>query len=821
MDTLAIDHLDKKRRLTTAGQAAGLFLSALLSVSPAEGRQASDADGARPDDPVPLRLSRFSEADAAIAIDGRLDELPWRTTTPSSDLLVVQPDTLAAPAHQTDIRIFYTEKGVYVGYDMEQPSETLIQRYTPRDARDESRDFVSLTLDTSGDGRYGYWMSLALGDSQQDGTVLPERQFKRDWDGAWYGGTAVTERGWSAEYFIPWSQMAMPKQDQIRRIGFYASRNVGYLNERYAWPALPNSLPQYMSALQPLELEGVDPRQQWSIFPYASSTYDGIDDDTLWKAGLDAFWRPSSNFQLTATLNPDFGSAEADDVDVNLTANETFFPERRLFFLEGREVFDATPRASERNGGGGGGGNIFTLLNTRRIGGRPRRPEFPDGVALTSRESVVVADLLGAAKATGQIGGLRYGILGATEDDTTLLADDGNRYVGFGRDFGALRVLYEGSNGSDYRGLGFLTTAVLHPESDSLVYGGDFHYLSANGTFKLDGQAVHSDDDDTGKGYGAFTDFVYVPQQGQQHTLQLAWFDEQLAINDFGFNQRNDLKDLRYRYEWIRSGLKRIRNLRIAPFYRYAENVSEGLQVSGAYAMSFEATLNSLDRVDGFMGLFPSRYDDQNSFGNGSYAVRQRGRFELGYQTNEANALSFNGRYRYEGEDIDGEAHDYTLGLKWQPISNFALEASASYQDRDGWLLHQQDREFTMFESERWQPELKIRFFPNANQQLQLSLQWIGINAAESRFYSLPENSRRLVEGPKPPGDDDSFSISQLNLQVRYRWQIAPLSDLFVVYQRADRTRVLLNDFDDLFRDSWSNPLGDLFLIKLRYRVGS
>ena len=65
------------------------------------------------------------------------------------------------------------------------------------------------------------------------------------------------------------------------------------------------------------------------------------------------------------------------------------------------------------------------------------------------------------------------------------------------------------------------------------------------------------------------------------------------------------------------------------------------------------------------------------------------------------------------------------------------------------------------------------------------------------------------------------LEISQLNLQVRYRWQIAPLSDLFVVYQRGDRRRVGLTDFDDLFQNSWNDPLGDLFIIKLRYRLGS
>ena len=250
-----------------------------------------------------------------------------------------------------------------------------MQRHAPRDAFDVNRDTIGLNLDSSGSGRFGYWMTLALGDGQMDGTVLPERQYNREWDGVWYGATARTERGWSAEIFVPWSQMAMPKEDGVRRINFYSSRRVAHLDERWGWPALPSSQPRFMSLWQPLQFQGVDPRQQWSVFPYASTTFNQVGDDQS-KAGLDLFWRPSSNFQATATLNPDFGTVESDNVDVNLTSQETFFPEKRLFFVEGQEIFNTTARA------GAGGPQRLTVVNTRRIGGRPESPLLPPGVEI-------------------------------------------------------------------------------------------------------------------------------------------------------------------------------------------------------------------------------------------------------------------------------------------------------------------------------------------------------------------------------------------------------------------------------------------------------
>ena len=239
---------------------------------------------------------------------------------------------------------------------MRQPKETLIARLSSRDNREIKRDNINLTLDTSGEGRYGYWFGINLGDTQMDGTLLPERQFSNDWDGAWRGATTPLEDGWSAEMFIPWGIVSMPKVEGERRIGLYMSRFVAYLDERWGWPALPSTVPKFISALQSITVRNVDPKQQYSVFPSMGITSDGIDNDVQYRAGADFFWRPTTNLQLTATINPDFGIAESDDVVINLSATETFFPEKRLFFLEGQEIFTASPRADTRGQGVGNRG---------------------------------------------------------------------------------------------------------------------------------------------------------------------------------------------------------------------------------------------------------------------------------------------------------------------------------------------------------------------------------------------------------------------------------------------------------------------------------
>jgi hypothetical protein len=647
-----------------------------------------------------------------------------------------------------------------------------------------------------------------------DGTILPERQYGRDWDGAWYGATQVTDRGWSAEIYVPWSQVAMPKTDGKRRIGLYVSRRVAHLDERWGWPGLTETRPKFMSAMRSMELTNVNPRQQWSLFPYTSGTMDRIDDETRFKAGADFFWRPSSNFQLTATVNPDFGSVESDNVVVNLTADETFFPEKRLFFLEGNEIFDLSDQQAQ------GSRQPLRVVNTRRIGGRPRELTLPDGVELDRHQELKPADIIAATKATGQWGAIRYGVLTAFEDQTDYVASDGELYTMEGRDFGVFRVLYEDSRHAAYRGLGWISTLVAHPDADAVVHGTDIHLLSTSGKWNVNGQALYSDRDEEGSGTGLLADLTYTPRQGIRHSLEASFLDDKIDVNDLGFQRRNDANEYVYRFRWVRSGLSRIRNFRFTPFLRYGVN-GDGYVIDRGGALSGSVTFNNLNTLGGFVGIFPPRYDDRNSFDNGTFAVRRRVFSDLNLRTNTSRPLSLFVRLGARPEAVYGTSIESQLGVTWRPRDDLSMAVDVEHKDKNGWLLHQEDENFTTFNGSQWQPKLSLEYYPTARQQLQLTAQWVGIRAKEDRFYVLPDGTTELIEVPKPPGDSDDFSISQLNFQLRYRWQIAPLSDLFIVYTKGDNRETDLLSYGDMFDNNWNDPLGDQLVVKLRYRLGS
>jgi hypothetical protein len=784
-----------------------------------------------------IELAHLESESAGIKIDGKLDESVWATLPAYDDFRVIEPDTLAEVPYFTNVRVFYTMRGLYMGIDMEQPPDTLISRLSGRDDWRINRDSVGLTLDTSGEGRYGYWFEVALGDSLSDGTLLPERQYSRNWDGPWRGASSRTSNGWSVEFMIPWSTVSMPEGGDVRRMGMYMSRKVAYRDERWGWPALPWTQPKFMSVLQPLEMTGVAPRQQYNIYPFASVTTDEVEDKVRYKAGVDIFWRPTTNTQLTATLNPDFGTVESDDVVINLTATETFFPEKRLFFLEGQDIFVATPRAEIRGRGVGQGGAPYTMVNTRRIGGPPRDPEFDDDRKLDERVLLKPVELLGAAKVTGQVGRFRYGALAAFEEDYSLSGVCTGDCAGVldpgffaldrdGNDYGIARLLYEDSVGGAYRAVGVLSTAVLNPERDAIVHGLDWHYLTANGKLKVDGQAFVSDIDDerTGEetGYGGFVDFEYTFSQGVRQRLGIEYLDQDVNINDLGFLERNDSFRIRAAHSRTKSdlGWARDNDFDVRAF---AQRNDEGDFTGGGVFVSDRLALNNLSRLVMRGSYFPASYDDLNSFGNGTYKIEQRGSLNVFFETDSSQPLQlgFGGGWRQE--HLGGNTYRAEGKIVWRPSDRFNLRLDLAYDDRHGWLLHQQDSLMNTFDAEQWLPKFSADYFLTARQQFRVSLQWVGIKAIEDETFLIPEEPGDLIPIPRPDGPPRDFSISQLSLQLRYRWEIAPLSDLFIVYTRlADETRPLRGEsFKDIFTDAYDAPLVDGLVVKLRYRLGS
>ena len=766
------------------------------------------------------QITRIEQSDAEITIDGFIDEDVWKDLPVIDGMKVIDPDTLADTPYETHVRFFYTERGIYLSAMNFQPQETLMARMTSRDVKLERDGFV-VAIDASGEGLYGFYLRINLGNSLTDATILPERTFNFQWDGPWLARTQALENGWSAEYYIPWSMMPLPQVDDDRKIGIYLERQVGHLQgEAWANPPLPGTVNQFLSAFEKYELKDIEPRRQLTYYPFASGIYDGVRDESTYKVGTEIFWRPTSNSLLSASLNPDFGNVESDDVVVNLTAFEVFFPERRVFFLEGQDVFNTSPRTSGRGGPGG----PISLLNTRRIGGAAIH-DVPDEVNVVPTDLSQPSELLGAVKLTGQSGNWRYGTLLASETESQIAGtlDDGTQVTlnAVGRDFSIARLLYEDTSSGGRRAIGWMGTNLSHPTIDATAHAVDMHYFSADNRFVIDTQIMHSNvDGKTGNGF--LGDVAFRPRRGLQHGLRATYIDDTLDINELGFLTRNDQMNLDYNMFNIESDVPGLRQRTTSLFISNQWNTDGEPVRLGLFLNRGYNTINN-NTYDVSLRYFPERIDDRLGRGTGDFKVEGRYGLNLGFRTNPADKLAFNFDLNLDQDELGPARTGASARFTWRPNDRFSSDLRLDYTDREALLVHKGSGSYTSFESHQWAPQLEMNYFLNAWQQLRFTLQWTALKAFEDRFWQVDsQNLDFLQPVAKSDDDSDNFTISRLTFQARYRWEIAPLSDLFVVYTRGSNLPTdSFETFQDLLVQSWTDTIVDTLAIKLRYRFGS
>ncbi|MDC0213653.1 DUF5916 domain-containing protein [Gammaproteobacteria bacterium] len=787
-----------------------------------------------------ISVQNFLESEVDIKLDGNVDESIWRSVEPHDNMLVAVPGTGVPAGYKTEYRLIATEKGLYVGVIMYQPPETLVRRMAGRDQSIDVDNF-GITLDVSGEGLVGYWFMVNLGDSMMDGKVLPERNYKMDWDGPWTGKSFVRSDGWSGEMFLPWSMMNVPSVEGPRNIGFAASRQVSHTAERYQWPGYSYSSARFVTALNQMKVEGVEPRQQISVIPFASVTHDqAIEDDEV-KIGADVMWKPSPSFQVSATVNPDFGAVEVDDVILNLTAMETYFPEKRLFFLEGSEVFDVLPRSnmgyimktltnddwsrrSRRVYSRDFMPSPISLINTRRIGGTASQVSLDEGVSPFRGQRDVPTDLLGAAKLTGQIGDVRYGLLSAFEDDVEWIGRTASGsevdIVGPGRDFASARMVYE-NIGENRKSFGYLGTLVQGPLYDAEVHSLDAHFVNSQGRLTVDGQFIYGGRDQQ-EGYGALIDMTYAKSPVLSHVIEIDYMDEEIDFNDLGFLARNNYARLRYVMAFNKQNMgPTLSNYRTTLIAEQQYNLNDGLVTDSGLYWRSSIFLPQRQTLRMGLGYMPERFEDIDSRGNGSYQVDDRFWADLVLATDSGKIASYSIGMGVLQEHLDDWTVNAKAGITFRPVDWMSLDFDLDYRQRNGWLVYQGARNFGAYTGSEWQPKMALNWYISPSHQIKLSFQWLGVKANEEGFYAVPEGGGVLVSADRIL-DNHDFTVSRLTAQVRYRWEIAPLTDLFIVYNRGNQLPSQVgSNFESLLTDSFSDPVIDSFIAKLRYRFGN
>ncbi|MDX1439583.1 MAG: DUF5916 domain-containing protein, partial [Rubricoccaceae bacterium] len=350
------------------------------------------------------------------SIDGRLDEAVWADAPKASDFVQREPNNGEPSSERTEVAILYDDDALYVGFRCYSSNPSTI--VAPLARRDEffSTDRVMVDIDSYNDDRTAFSFGVTAAGVEQDVLIYNNTEEDSSWDAVWDGKAHILPDGYSVELRIPFSQLRYTAGAGPTTWGIQYQRDIPANGESSFWAPISPEIQGYVSQMGTLEgLQDLSAPRRVEILPYMASQLTRApgdadnpfysENDVRPTVGFDAKVGLSSNLTLTATVNPDFGQVEADPAVVNLSAFETFFQERRPFFVEGVDIFEygrtRTQNVSFRP----------TFFYSRRIGRSPQRGIGGNGIQYVDSPSQTT--IAGAGKISGKVGPWSIGVLDA------------------------------------------------------------------------------------------------------------------------------------------------------------------------------------------------------------------------------------------------------------------------------------------------------------------------------------------------------------------------------------------------------------------------
>jgi hypothetical protein len=365
----------------------------------------------------------------AIRVSGELSDEVWQTAAPADAFVQREPQEGGTPSQRTEFRVAYDASTLFVKVRAFDTDSKRIASYLTRRDGDSPSDWIHVLIDSYHDKRTAYEFAVNPDGVKQDRYWFNDTNSDDGWDAVWDVKVSRDPLGWTAEFRIPFSQLRFNPGDALT-FGFAVTRQVGRLNETSSWPLLARSANGYVSSfgeLSGLSMRGSPKRLELAPYAVANLTRQRPAGNPLLSAsqpdvaiGLDAKYTVTPGLTLTATVNPDFGQVEADPAVVNLSAFETFFAERRPFFVEGSGIFNFDSDCWD---------GPCSLFYSRRVGRSPHGiDDLPSGDNVyTSYPSQ--SRILGAAKLTGRMGKFSVGAMYAvTQEETATVLDGAQRY---------------------------------------------------------------------------------------------------------------------------------------------------------------------------------------------------------------------------------------------------------------------------------------------------------------------------------------------------------------------------------------------------------
>lgn len=793
----------------------------------------------------PLAIAGTSEKKIVAArtpvppkIDGFLNDKVWSLASPTSSFTQFDPVEGAAPSESTSVRILYDDNALYVGillYDSR--GERIVKRLTRRDRQAEA-DRISITIDSYHDHQTGFVFAVNASGVQTDGIISSDGViYDTNWDAVWESATRVFRNGWSAEIKIPFSAIRFPpKRKYVWGINF--RRYISRKKETIEWVLIPRREAGLISKMGHLVgIDNISPPVYLEALPYALSRQwynptaatEGEKENFEAGLGLDLRYGLSSTTTVNATFNPDFGQVEADQAVLNLTTFETFYPEKRPFFLEGVQIFDFG-RAFDGQG--------MRLFYSRRIGLQPTyRP--PAGERLLSLPKNTT--ILGAAKLTAQTAsGLALGVLEAVTDEehATVQTSTGSitRRLAVPRsNFTLFRLKQNVLQNSI---IGAMLTMVNRKGKLPAQTGGvDWSLRLANSTYGIDGYLAFSQTSLNARDRVTGTaGRLWAGKIAGEHWLYWTTYDftsRNYNINDIGFllrpSDHGGYSEVRYQelraygillryyikiagdYRWNLDNINIVRNFEVNPLFEFKN--------FWWFSASFQKNFRS--------------YDDRETRGRGLY--RRPSEVVLKFFLFTDPRPMVVGRYyaTFLSTEKGGKSFQTSADLTFRPAPWAELSANllfGSTRKEEAWVnpygnLIENVTVFGDRETKHYSATIggTITFQKNLSVQLYGQLFLAKGHYEAFRRLTSPSTFEDFDAGFRSylsaRGLSPDFNQQVLNANVVLRWEYLPGSTLYLVWTQARSgfDQDSYTTFGKNVTNSFKLPAENVILLKLNY----
>ena len=741
-----------------------------------------------------------------ISVDGSLDEPEWEKAQVIDRFYEVSPYTLQEreESERTIALIFSNKDGIYVGFKNYQDSESMLSRKSMRDEMTSISEKNSINIDFDGDGSKAYIIAVSLADSLFDAIKVQSGGFKTDWDGDWVAKTKQYEGYWVSEIYLPWDMVLMNQPEgSKRKIKYSALR---YIAKDQSWLSSAGTMAMradYFEELDTLEIDNFT-KSRLDFFPYLSANANTVTKVEENKVGTEIFYNTGKGQQVNLAINPDFGQAESDDVVINFSAQETFYSEKRAFFSENQSLFNISNY------------DRYSVINTRRIGSAPGYDCALETDETNCNESKKnYSDIDFALRLTQKKNNSEVGFFAAQEKDEAY---------SLGKDYYAFRARTK----KDDKTIGYMLTQVIDNFTNTTSTVNVFDYIQVRSDkLKLYTDLLASEKDNQ-SGLGFRTQFVYQPTKYSKTSGSILYFEDDFQLNDFGYLQRND---------WFHIGLgadtKRID----------FDEPSIILQIDSGIDVNYDSDTKGNSN--------PIRIDQRNEI---SFKDTSAFKLDFGFRSSGKNTtitrkdeiysyvkvknkvsitadyeavnykywtydwrVSFDRGDKYDTWDSKGNHKKFfKIAGSFFPNDFMKINTQLRIREESEWLNWIDSNNLATYDLSQKTISIDMNWFKGNKHEIRLKSQFVALEADNPRSLASDINGYLSQSN----SEVKSFTKGIASFQLRYKYEIAPLSYLFVVYSKGG------DDYEDetdrgtssILKSPWENPSDELFSIKFRLK---